>query len=385
MNYDAEVIVIGAGPAGSRTAERLAAAGYDVLLLERRKSLGESVCCTGIISRECFSRFGIDPAVVLRPYYVARLHAPSGNIIEVRRPGVQAMAIDRAAFDRGMTGKAISSGARLLLGTSAIAIETKVGQAIVDVVRDGTTSRLTARSVIIASGLSPRLTRSLRLGVVADAALGFQLDVEIPCPTEVEIFLGRNIAPGFFGWLAPVSDGQAKVGLIARRRADAGLNRFAELLRSEGKIGQALGEIRCRAIPLSTLPRTYTDRVLVVGDAAGQVKSTTGGGLYYGLVCADLAAETLHQALLDDRLTASSLSIYQRSWRQALGRDLLLGRMARNVFQRLSDRQIDRLLLKANDSGFIERLLADESVTFDRHGKAIMKAVGGLWPAALGW
>jgi flavin-dependent dehydrogenase len=295
------------------------------------------------------------------------------------------MAIDRAALDLRMTETAISSGATLLLGTNAVAIRTDSSQVTVDVIREEETSRLTARSAVIASGLSPTLTRSLGMGRVADAALGFQLDVEIPAPTDVEIFLGRDIAPGFFGWLAPVSNNQARLGLIARRRADADLNRFAGLLRSQGKIGRALGEVRCRAIPLSILPRTYAQRVLVVGDAAGQVKSTTGGGLYYGLVCADLAAETLNQALLGDRLTASSLSIYQRRWRQALGHDLFLGRLARNVFQRLGDRQIDRLLQKANDSGLIERLLADESVTFDRHGKAIMKAAGGLWPAAIGW
>ncbi len=385
MKYDAEVIVIGAGPAGSRTAERLAAAGHDVLLLDRRKSLGEPVCCTGIISRECFSHFNIDPSLVLRSYYGARLHAPGGKVFDVRRPGVQAMAVDRTALDRSLTERAVASGAKLLLGATVVNIETNGGKAAIDVVQQGENRRLNARAAVIASGLSPRLTGSLGLGRVGDAALGFQLDVETFGPGEVEIFLGRDIAPGFFGWLAPVSDGRAKIGLIARRRADADLQKLVELLRSQGKIGPALGELRCRAIPLSTLPRTYADRALVVGDAAGQVKSTTGGGLFYGLVCADLAAETLHRSLLEDDLSAATLAVYQRRWRRALGRDLWLGRLARNAFQRLGDRQIDRLLQRATDTGLVDRLLADETLTFDRHGKAIMKAAGSLMPAALGW
>jgi len=385
MRYDAEVVVIGAGPAGSRAAERLAAAGHDVLLLERRKSLGEPVCCTGIISRECFSRFDIDPAWVLRSYSGARLHAPGGNVIDVRRSSVQAVAVDRAAFDRSLAEKAVASGSRLLLGTTAINIETNSGAAIIDVVQQGEHRRLIARAAVIAAGLSPRLTRALGLGQVSDAALGFQLEVETIEPVEVEVFLGRGIAPGFFAWLAPVADNRAKIGLIARRRADANLQRLVESLRSQGKIGRTIGEIRCRAIPLSTLPRTFTDQILVVGDAAGQVKSTTGGGLYYGLVCADLAAETLHRSLITDNLSTAALSVYQRRWRQVLGRDQMLGRLARNIFQRLSDCQIDRLLLRAGNTGLIERLLGDESLTFDRHGRAIVRAAGSLLPAALGW
>jgi geranylgeranyl reductase family protein len=382
LKYDAEIIVIGAGPAGSRVAQRLAAAGYDVLLLERRRSLGEPVCCTGIISRECLSEFDIDPNLVLRHYHGASIHAPGGQVIDIQRPGVQAVAIDRAAFDRSMTERATASGARLLLGATVVNVETNDDQATVVVVHEGKTRQLTCRAVVIAAGLAQKLTRVLGLGRIGDAALGFQLDVETTEPAGVEIFLGSHLAPDFFGWLAPISDNKAKLGLIARRRADGHLQGLVELLRSQGKIGDAIGEVRCRAIPLSTLPRTYAERVLVVGDAAGQVKSTTGGGLYYGLVCADIAAETLHSALLNDDLSATSLAPYQRQWRRALGRDLLLGRLARKVFQRLGDRQVDRLLLRARDIGLIDRLVADDAVSFDRHGKALLNAAGRLWPAA---
>jgi digeranylgeranylglycerophospholipid reductase len=88
-------------------------------------------------------------------------------------------------------------------------------------------------------------------------------------------------------------------------------------------------------IPLRPLPRSHGERVLVVGDAAGQVKPTTGGGIYYSLVASDVAAETLRTALIEDNLSASSLSYYEKSWRSALSKELEVGYSARRIFEGL--------------------------------------------------
>ena len=115
---------------------------------------------------------------------------------------------------------------------------------------------------------------------------------------------------------------------------------------------------------------------MVVGDAAGQVKPTTGGGIYYGLLCADIAADILHQALEDDDLSARSLARYERGWRKRLGWELKIGYWARKLFERLSDRQIDRLfdLVKAN--GIDEALLKEKDLSFEWHSKAIFRLIG---------
>jgi flavin-dependent dehydrogenase len=116
--------------------------------------------------------------------------------------------------------------------------------------------------------------------------------------------------------------------------------------------------------------------VLVVGDAAGQVKPTSGGGLYYGLLCADMAAATLHQALAEDDLSARRLAGYERDWKRRLGWELRIGYWARRLFERLSDKQLDRIfnLIKAN--GIDEALLKAEDLSFDWHGKAILRLLG---------
>jgi geranylgeranyl reductase family protein len=383
MKYDAEVVVVGAGPAGSRVAQKLAAAGREVILLDRRCRLGDPVCCTGIISTQCLEQFDVDADLVLRRYYGASIHAPGGEVIDIRRREVQAVAIDRGAFDRRMAEKAVAAGTRLHMGTRVTGVKTGRDCAIVEFVRDGQPGALRSQAVVVAAGLTPKLTKSLGLGHIRDAALGFQLEVETPAPVNVEVFLGHNLAPGFFAWLAPLSDSRAKVGLIARRRADGNLERLVAAMRSQGRIGDSIGEISCRAIPLSILPRTAARRVLVVGDAAGQVKATTGGGLYYGLVCADLAAKTLEKALSTGDFSAGSLRNYERAWQRAIGRDMRIGRLARSVFQRLSDRRIDRILVRARDTGLIDRLAEDGALSFDWHGKTLLKAAGRLLPSLL--
>ncbi|APV44012.1 geranylgeranyl reductase family [Dehalogenimonas formicexedens] len=378
MSLHADVIVVGAGPAGSRTAARLAAAGYDVIVLERRLELGHPVCCTGIISVPCLEKFGVTPDLVFRQYRGACVHSPGGATVNFDRPSVQAVAIDRARFDKVMAESAVSAGARLLLGAAVTDIEIMESQALVRFTHGGSPRTASARCVIIAAGVSPRLTGKLGMGTISHAALGLQTEVATIRPVGVELFIDRTYAPGYFAWMAPISDTKAKIGLIARRREKTGLQLLIDKLRSEGRLGDELDKVSCRPIPLSTLPRTYSNRVIAVGDSAGQVKPTTGGGLYYGLLCADIASDTICTALAAGDVTAGSLKKYEQGWRAAIGRDLFLGRLGRSLFQRMPDPIIDRLISKARDSGAVERLMRDDDFSFDWHGKALLKAAGAL-------
>ena len=95
-------------------------------------------------------------------------------------------------------------------------------------------------------------------------------------------------------------------------------------LQAQGRIASVEIEPCYRGIPIKPLPRTYGDRLVVVGDAAGQVKPTTCGGIYYGLLCADIATNNLHRALKRDDLSAKSLANYERGWKRKLGRELAL-------------------------------------------------------------
>ncbi|MCK5576945.1 MAG: NAD(P)/FAD-dependent oxidoreductase, partial [Dehalococcoidales bacterium] len=192
---------------------------------------------------------------------------------------------------------------------------------------------------------------------------------------EVEVYLGQEVAPGFFAWLVPTSPSRGLAGLLARRKPGIYLERLLSSLRSQGKIGLAEAEPGYRGISLRPLERTYARRVLVVGDAAGQVKPTTGGGIYFGLLAAEIAVQKLKRALEQDDLSASSLAGYEKEWKKRLGKELGVGYWARKLYERLSDRQLDRIFEIAVDNGIIEALLEDKDLSFDWHGKAILRVV----------
>jgi len=97
-----DVIVVGAGPAGSYAAYELASLGYKVAVLEQKRAPGIDICCTGIISQECFDSFGIAQDVILAKANSAKFFAPSGKWLRLETEKVQAYVVDRASFDQAI-------------------------------------------------------------------------------------------------------------------------------------------------------------------------------------------------------------------------------------------------------------------------------------------
>ena len=233
------------------------------------------------------------------------------------------------------------------------------------------------KAVIVAAGFDLKMTESLGLGRPRDFAVGAQATVATNDIDEVEVYFGKAVAPGFFGWLVPTAPGEALVGLLTRDHKPQGhLRNLLAKLVSEGKIRSADVEIISAAIPLKPLPRTYGKRVLAVGDAAGQVKPTTCGGIYYGLICADMAADTLHEAIVSGDFSARKLSRYEQQWRQKLSRELEVDYYARKFFERLGDERIDRLFETIADHGIVDGLLKSEDLSFDWHSTVVLRLMG---------
>lgn len=360
---------------GSYIACKLAEAGHGVVVLEQKEGVGEAVCCTGIVSRECVSSFGIDNSIILRRASSARFFSPSGRLLRLCREEMQACILDRAAFDASMASRSQDKGAEYALSSPVRDIRVRDGRVIVEVARQGGLS-FEARAVVIATGFGSGLVERLGLGKVGDFVIGAQADVEAIGIDEVEVYLGREIAPGFFAWLVPTSLNRARVGLMSRRSPGQYLKKLMSSLVAQGKIVSAEAELSYGGISLKPLAKTYGERLLVVGNAAGQVKPTTGGGIYYGLLCADMAASTLHRALQRDELSARSLAGYEREWKRKLKRELEIDYYARKFYERLSDRQIDRIFDIIKSNGIDEDLLKAEDLSFDWHSKVVLSLMG---------
>ena len=358
---------------GSYVAYKLAGMGYGVVVLEKKEKLGGRVCCTGIISQECVNSFAVDDSVILRRVSSARLFPPSGKLLKLWRQETQACIVDRAAFDVTVANWAQGRGVQYVLNSPVRDIEVGDDGVRVEAIRQGEELNFEGRVAVIAAGFGSGLVERLGLGKIGDSVMGAQAEVETIRVDEVEVYFSQEIAPGFFAWLVPTSPSKALVGLLSRRNPGLYLKKLMSSLLARGKIVSAEPEPCYRVIPLKPLPRTYGRRLVVVGGAAGQVKPTTGGGIYYGLLCADIATNNLHRALDDDDLSAKSLASYEREWKKKLERELKICYYARKFYERLSDRQIDRVFDIIKSRGIDEALLKEDDLLFDWHGEVILK------------
>jgi flavin-dependent dehydrogenase len=123
-------------------------------------------------------------------------------------------------------------------------------------------------------------------------------------------------------------------------------------------------KIKCSPIPLKRIPKSYAERLVIVGEAAGQVKTTTGGGIYFGLLCAEIAACTILKAFKCGEYGEKVFREYEILWRDKIEPELKAGIILRNIFSRLSDHQIDFLLDFARRDGLMPVI---EKADFDWH------------------
>ena len=373
-----DVAVVGGGPVGSWLAHRMAGMGYEVVVIDKKQGLDEPVCCTGIISKECVNYYHIDERLIFREASRARVFSPSGKLLDLERPEPQACIVDRAAFNAASARNAIDSGAEyvldspvsdILLDGDRIAVEVKPGD------RDRT-SHYNARAVVVANGANDKLVAKLGLSKTGDQVVGVQAEVKVDGLDEVEVYFGHDFAPEFFAWLVPTLPGKGLVGLLSRKTAGSNISRFISLLQARGRITSQESELRYGAVPLGLLDRSYGDRLLVVGSAAGQVKPLTGGGIYYGLLCADIAADSLHRALQSGELSARQLAGYEKAWKKRLGSELGTSYWARRLYGLLSDAHIDRIFDIISENGIDRALLEADDLSFDWHGRAVLRLMG---------
>ena len=377
-SYD--VIVVGGGPSGSQVAYELAAMGYIVAVVEKKASLNGVVCCTGLVSRECVEKYSIPEGVIHRWVNGASLFPPTGKPIHVQRDSPQVAVLNRSAFNQIWAQRAQKASVEYHFGCYIKRITREKGKVTAEVNRHGEIITLQSRVIVIATGFGTQLLDNLGLGGAGDFAMGAQAEVETKNVNGsiygVEVYFGKEVAPGFFAWMVPSAPGKALVGLLARRDNPFYLRKLLASLASEGKIISTDVKITYGGVSLKPLPHTRSDNLLVVGTAAGQVKPITGGGIYFGLICADIAANTLKTALETGNLSAHALAGYERAWHKKLNRELRSGYWARKAYEVLSDRQVTRVFGLLQSTGIIADLERNEDMSFDWHADVIARVMG---------
>ncbi|MCJ2520055.1 MAG: NAD(P)/FAD-dependent oxidoreductase [Candidatus Thermoplasmatota archaeon] len=345
MLEDLDVLIIGAGPVGGHTAELIAKAGFSVAIVEEHREVGEPVQCGGIFTPrvmdlvDCWN-------TVLERIRGCEFYSPSGKELVLDGGKTAALVVDRAAFDREVVRKALQKGATCHLGALATGVQRADGGLSVRVLMGGIEEEIRCRIIIGADGVKGNVTKWFHLARPYRVLPGFEAEVvgAEHTPGYVKVFIGRKVAPGFFAWLVP-SGGTARAGLcLSQGNARAYLERMflqgppASFLSGAKPVGYIIG-----GIPIGLARRTYSDNVMVVGDAAFQAKATSGGGIYTGLVCAEHCALTAIEALEAGDLSASFLARYEERWKKDIGRELKRYLFLHKVLSRLNDKQMEEI------------------------------------------
>ena len=349
-----EVAVIGAGPAGLTAARVAASEGFNTTVFEEHHRVGVPCHCAGMLSVEGLEKLGVAPgSFVQNTVYGGRVYAPDGSCVEIRDRRPRAYIIDRSVFDQTLADYARDAGADIHLNHRVDGLSLggatprlKLGEAAVDprVVLDceGATGRL-----IAAAGYPAQATGLIH---------GFNTELEAEVDSDlVELWFSEENSKGLFTWVIPLQEGRVRCGLGTMRQGGLeSLKRFV-WKRFGVEAGRVSSGFICTGGPV---PRTVYPGALLVGDVAGQVKATTGGGVVIGGLCAGIAGKAAAGYLEG----VDSLGSYERAWRREYEFELKSMHALRRFMNRLSDERLNRLLHGVEDAGLMDsfRSLVEE-------------------------
>ncbi|MCI0496745.1 MAG: NAD(P)/FAD-dependent oxidoreductase [Thermoplasmata archaeon] len=332
---DYDVVVVGGGPAGCRLAEGTAERGHRTVVLEEHPEIGVPVQCAGLVSPRTVRKLMPPASVVLAEMRGADVIGPSVGF-SFKSTEVRAFVIDRAAFDAFAAERARRAGAEIRL------------EARVDGVKGGEVmvggERLCGSVVVGADGPSSIVRASMGLDGPRYIFPSVQQDMSdwTGARDRVAIIADQDVAPGFFAWAIPTGSG-ARVGTAVAPGtipAIESLERAIARFQGSGHLGSGDGlGLVGGAIPIGPLRRVSVGGTLLVGDAAGQVKPLSGGGLFPGLSGAEIAVEAIDGALKEE----APLREYDRIWKRDHLGELTFGLRVRESYMGLGNDDIDRI------------------------------------------
>lgn len=380
MQTQTDVVVVGAGPAGSFAALTAAKMGVEVTICEEHKEVGFPSHCPGHIGIKGLDKLElhVPEETIENRISSAAFYSPSGNEFRVNLSSPVTYVINRTMFDKYLAQLAERAGARLMLGTRVekllIDNESVAGVSL----KSG--EHLKSRTVVDAEGCASTLLRQIGLQPfdrsLAVSAVNGEVDPADGLEHDtVEVYLGQKYAPGLYAWIIPKRDGSAKVGLATRT---GNVKEHLKLFLTSHPIASKkirfsdVRNLSYHLIPLGgPIRKTCHNGFLAVGDVASQVKPTTGGGVIMGLACAKIAGETTAQAVQHRDFTSSFLSCYQKRWKQTIGFDMNAMRRIRLMLNRLSDKRLDRIIRLCSQLHVDEKLQGLKDIDFQ--GKATLQ------------
>ncbi|HEV8289583.1 MAG TPA: NAD(P)/FAD-dependent oxidoreductase [Candidatus Norongarragalinales archaeon] len=315
-----ELLIVGASCVGGMTAKTAAARGIETTIIEEHNKPGKFDHCTAICSKKGLDTLGVSYQRTVKHHIRgAVVHSHKKQFIVDTKKTV-AEVFDRQAFDERCVQEAIDAGAKLATGEKLSALT----QDDFKVNASTTKNHFESRFAIGTDGATSSVAQLAGFPRVPlqDHAYTWQAtfdNVKLEHPELVDVILDARDYPQFFAWLVPCGDNSARIGLGTTKHAQ--LQKGIYALLKHPSVATSITHARkvfefYHPIPLKTRKQTQKGRVLLAGDAAGQVKSTTGGGIVFGGLCGQTASESVHDAMQGKPLE------YETLWRTRYGNAL---------------------------------------------------------------
>jgi geranylgeranyl reductase family protein len=400
---DFDIVVAGAGPSGSALARTTAQAGLKVLLVEEHRQVGLPLQCSGFVTPRTLELANV-PAdgLVKNEIKGAVVRVPGSRPLTLGGDRVRALALNRVELDQRLSQDAAKAGATLYEETRLVDIQRVNGHLELDLWRGPNRKKLSVKTPLLVGADGWYSTVAKWMGFPRRHAIRCaSVDGYLPGLSHelAQVVVGEKLAPGWFGWLIPLGNDQVRIGV----GCDPSLHRSSptDLLPGLFKaldVDFAKFQVESKVggfIPIhsngngnnghSRLP--YSDNIMLIGDAAGQAKPTSGGGIYPGLVAAMHASRTALEAHAEGDFSASRLASYDTAWSRELGAEFEREADMRHLFLRLKDADFKRAtsLLRIPGAQMLIRRYGDidfQSPLFFKFGRLLPNFLG-LVPSGL--
>ncbi|MBR0472961.1 MAG: NAD(P)/FAD-dependent oxidoreductase [Methanosphaera sp.] len=348
---DYDIIVVGAGPIGSTYAYKMAKKGYDVALFDMKNRIGQPLQCAGLVSTNICETKNLPEEYIDNKIKGANLYSPDNTQITVEKDKTVAYVLDRVMYDKYLFERAIGEG-----------VTPHLGERVIDVDIENTTiktqqQKYTSRLIAVSNGPTSQTSKKMNPNIKEEQFLGLQYTVktEKQDTCYVNLSIKQALLPGFL-WEIPTSPYTKRVGLFT----DGSYNEAEQLLKNKLKATDEIIEKHNGMIPRFNPNKKITqNNTILLGDAAGQVKPTTGGGLISGFNCAEIASKNTNKMLEEEN--NKYIENYEKEYHKRYNAEFKAQQNVQNIikemteddfnymFQQLKKHNVDQIISEHGD------------------------------------
>ena len=377
-----DCVVVGGGPAGARAIYELSKISTNIALIDYRETLGDKLC-TGIIGTECVEKYGIDNNIIYQEADSADIINPAKDIFHLKSKKPKAYIIDRVQYVQNLINKAKNNNAKIICKYRVTGIDQTENKVAITYSNKKEEKVIYSKSIILASGLENKLINDFNIAPLKKENIlnGSQLKIKSKYPNVIsntKVFIGSNYGFQGFGWIVPTSNDELLIGVLARDKSKKIITEFISLVTKTYNIiinESDKKNIKSWGIPIKPLEKTYDNRLLVVGDAAGLVKPITGGGIYYSQISAEIAVKTIKHALEINNFNCEVMANYQQKWEKQIGDEITRSNKLRDILFGFEDNMLNHLTKFTLSNKLISKILLSKSSSFDNHFQSFVNFI----------